>query len=88
MKKIIIVAATVAAFSVLTGSVMAAEKVDKATASCQKLAKKHHITEDKMESYMKSCVEKKSHKKAAAKPTSAPAPAAPAEAPAEAPAAQ
>ena len=79
MKKLIIVAASIAMLSAITGSAMAAVKVDKATAYCEKMAKKHHVTEDKMESYMKSCVEKhnKSHKKAAAKPA-APAAEAPA----------
>ena len=73
MKKFVIAAATVAMLSAITGSVMAAEKVDKATAYCEKMAKKHHITADKMDSYMKSCVDKhnKSHKKAAAKPMAA-----------------
>jgi malonyl CoA-acyl carrier protein transacylase len=88
MKKIIIAVASLAMLFAVTGSVMAA---DKATAYCEKMAKKHHVTEDKMESYMKSCVDKhhKSHKKvaakSAAKPAAAPAATAPA---AESPAAQ
>jgi len=76
MNKLVIVAAAVAMFSVAsTGTVMAKAKGDKATAYCSKLAKKHHVTADKMESYMKTCVEKhqKKHKKAAAKPAAKPA---------------
>jgi hypothetical protein len=71
MKKLVIVAAAIAMFSAaFTGTVMAKEKVDRATAYCSKLAKKHHITADKMESYMKTCVEKhqKKHMKKKEKP--------------------
>ncbi len=74
MKKLVIVAAAIAMFSAASGTVMAKAKGDKATAYCTKLAKKHHVTADKMESYMKTCVEKhekklmKKHKKPAAKP--------------------
>jgi len=74
MKKLVILAAVLAMFSVASGTVMAKAKGDKATAYCSKLAKKHHVTADKMESYMKTCVEKhekkrvKKHKKAPAKP--------------------
>jgi len=74
MKKLVTVVAALAMFSAASGTVMAKEKVDKATAYCSKIAKKHHVTADKMESYMKTCVEKhnkkymKKHKKEAKKP--------------------
>jgi len=74
MKKLAIVAAAVAMFSVAaSGTVMA--KTDKATAYCSKQAKKHHVTAEKMESYMKTCVEKhqKKRMKKAAKPAAKPA---------------
>jgi len=70
MKKLAIVAAAIAMFSVAsTGTVMAKSK-ESAKEYCTKMAKKHHVTADKMESYMKTCVEKheKKHKKAAEKP--------------------
>jgi TctA family transporter len=79
MKKLAIVAAVIAMFSVAaTGTVMAKSK-ESAQDYCTKQAKKHHVTAEKMESYMKTCVEKheKKHKKAAAKPA-APAETAPA----------
>lgn len=76
MKKLVIVAAVVGMFFAASGTVMAKSKANKATAYCSKLAKKHHVTKDKMESYMKTCVEKhqkkhskkvhKKHKKSAA----------------------
>ncbi|MBI1424138.1 MAG: hypothetical protein GC149_11770 [Gammaproteobacteria bacterium] len=70
MKKLVIIAAALAMFSAASGTVMAKEKMDKATAYCTKLAKKHHVTADKMESYMKTCVEKheKKHMKKKEKP--------------------
>ena len=70
MKKLVIVAAVIAMFSLAsTGTVMAKSK-ESAQDYCTKQAKKHHVTADKMDSYMKTCVEKheKKHKKAAAKP--------------------
>lgn len=70
MKKLVIVAAVIAMFSLAsTGTVMAKSK-ESAQDYCTKQAKKHHVTVDKMDSYMKTCVEKheKKHKKAAAKP--------------------
>lgn len=84
MKKLVIAAATLALFSVAAGSAFAEVNTDKVTAKCEKTAKKNHIADDKMEGYVKSCVEK--HQKAANKVASAKkAEAAPAAAPAAAP---
>ena len=70
MKKLVIVAAVIAMFSLAsTGTVMAKSK-ESAQDYCTKQAKKHHVTADKMESYMKTCVEKheKKHMKKKEKP--------------------
>lgn len=81
MKKLVIAAAAIAMFSAASaGTVMAKEKANSANAYCSKLAKKHHVTADKMDSYMKTCVEKheKKHKQLAAKKTAKPAASTPA----------
>ena len=70
MKKLVIVAAVIAMFSLASTVTVMAKSKESAQDYCTKQAKKHHVTVDKMDSYMKTCVEKheKKHKKAAAKP--------------------
>ncbi len=90
MKKTVLAATALSVFFAASLPLMAATKHKTPDETCHALAKKHHVPEDKIDAYMKTCVEKhtktahKTHKKAQAAPPAAPAPAAPSgEAPAE-----
>jgi hypothetical protein len=75
MKKLIVLAATAVLLTSISVSTFAKSVEDK----CKAQAEKHKIAADKMDDYVKTCVEKhmKHHKKAASTtPAPAPAPAA------------
>ena len=76
MKKLIVLAATAALLTGVSVSTFAKSVENK----CKAQAEKHKIAEDKMDDYIKTCVEKhtKHHKKVASTTPAAAAPAAPA----------
>ena len=85
MKKWMMVAAAAALMSVSLSGFAAGKSVEE---RCKAQAEKHKIAEDKLDAYIKTCVEKhtKKHKHAAAAPATTAAPAAAAPSPATPPA--